>query len=1046
MTIKCPKCGADNPDETSFCGRCGAKLDMDAGPTQTMETSKQKLTTGSTFAGRYQIIEELGKGGMGKVYKAYDTKIREKIALKLLKPEIARDKETVERFSNELRFARKIRHKNVCQMFDLGEEKGSHFITMEYVPGEDLKSFIRRAAPLSTARTLSIAKQVCGGLSEAHKLGVVHRDLKPNNIMIDKEGNARIMDFGIARLLKEKGITDKGIMIGTPEYMSPEQVEARQVDQRSDIYSLGVILYEMVTGRVPFEGETPFSIGMKHKGEIPKNPKELNPQMPEDLSQVILKCLEKDPEKRLQSAGELRSELSRIENGIPTAKREMPQKTPPTSREITVQFTPRKILIPALIVMSAAVIAAVIWQLLPKKEPPPTPKIEDSIAVISFQNQTGDKAYDYLQEAIPNLLITNIENMGHFYVATWERMQDILEQMGKKDVKTIDRDLGFELCQREGIETIVLGSFIKAENIFATDVKVLDVETKKLLKSASSKGKGVDSILETQIDELCMEISETKSMDPEETEPIKTNIASVTTHSMEAYKYFIRGIENEDKFYFEEARRCLEKAVELDPTFAMAYFHLSYAYYWLGNTKAYMEAIEKAKTYSDKATHKERMWIKAFYALVKEDDRENAFRTLQQITEKYPKEKEAYYWLGVFYRAEGNYDKAVEEHKKTLNLDPNFGQAHNDLGYIYLDMGNFKKSLEHLKIYQSLNPEDANPFDSLGEVYFRMGRFEEAIAKYKEALEIKPGFGCELHIAYIFALQENHLKAMEWLERYISASHFQRSPRWGYYFKGFYHFLLGNLELALINLQEFEDQSKAAGDFTGRAWANFLKTFIYYERGDLELSQKYNGGWLNDLIKHYTMKNDVFHKFNYNFNLGLIEVAKGQFDSAKTRISQMKSLLSDLNPSDKEMGDYRYSMLQAELYLAEGSFEKAISAFKNTPPVTPPGLQFIDSLVNYNLPFLKDGLARAYEQKGDLDSAVSEYEKMFEFGPEKKERFLPHPKYHYRLAMLYEQKGWKGKAIEHYQKFLSLWKNADSGLAEIEEARKRLNKLNQDSP
>ncbi|GAI94407.1 unnamed protein product, partial [marine sediment metagenome] len=261
--------------------------------TKTLETPTEKLTRGSVFAGRYEIIEELGKGGMGRVYRVEDNKAKEEIALKLIKSEIAADKKTIERFRNELTTARKIRHKNVCGMYDLDEKNGTYYITMEYVPGEDLKSFIRRVGQLPVGKTISIAKQVCEGLSEAHRLGVVHRDLKPSNIMIDKEGNARIMDFGIARSIKGKGITGAGIMIGTPEYMSPEQVEGKEVDQRSDIYSLGVNLYEMVTGQVPFKGDTPFTIGMKHKSELPQNPKEINAQIPDDISRLILKCMEK---------------------------------------------------------------------------------------------------------------------------------------------------------------------------------------------------------------------------------------------------------------------------------------------------------------------------------------------------------------------------------------------------------------------------------------------------------------------------------------------------------------------------------------------------------------------------------------------------------------------------------------------------------------------------------------------------------------------------------------------------------------------------------
>ena len=238
MVTKCPKCHSDNPDTQSFCGDCGAQLgppkDIPA-QTKTIETPIHELSRGTTFAGRYEIIEELGTGGMGKVYRVEDKKINQEIALKLIKPEIAADKKTIERFGNELKTARMISHRHVCRMFDLGESQGSHYITMEYVPGQDLKGLIKQTGRLTSETAISIAEQVCEGLSEAHRLDFIHRDLKPSNIMIDRDGNARIMDFGIARSLKGKGITGAGVMIGTPEYMSPEQAEAKELDHRSDI-------------------------------------------------------------------------------------------------------------------------------------------------------------------------------------------------------------------------------------------------------------------------------------------------------------------------------------------------------------------------------------------------------------------------------------------------------------------------------------------------------------------------------------------------------------------------------------------------------------------------------------------------------------------------------------------------------------------------------------------------------------------------------------------------------------------------------------------
>jgi len=299
-------------------------------------------------------------------------------------------------------------------MFDLGETEGAHFITMEFVPGQDLKGLIRQSGQLAVGTTINIAKQICDGLTEAHKSGVVHRDLKPSNIMIDKEGDVRIMDFGIARSLEAKGITGAGVMIGTPEYMSPEQVEGKEVDQRSDVYTMGIILYEMVTGRVPFEGDTPFTIGMKHKGEVPKDPKELNAQIPEDLSSVIMRCLEKDKEQRYQSAGEARSELESIERGIPTTERAVPKRKPFTSKEITVQFNLKKLFIPALIFIAVVIFGFILWRVLPKKGAIPLPSDKSSVAVLPFEDLSPQQDQGYFCDGLADELInrlTKIESL-----------------------------------------------------------------------------------------------------------------------------------------------------------------------------------------------------------------------------------------------------------------------------------------------------------------------------------------------------------------------------------------------------------------------------------------------------------------------------------------------------------------------------------------------------------------------------------------------------------------------------------------------------------
>jgi serine/threonine protein kinase/tetratricopeptide (TPR) repeat protein len=856
----------------------------------------------------YKILEKLGEGGMGVVYKAEDTKLKRTVALKFLPPDLTRDSEAKERFIHEAQAASALDHPNICNIHEIDETaEGQMFICMACYEGQTVKEKIQRG-PLKVEEAVDIAMQVAQGLAKAHGQGIVHRDIKPGNLFVTEDGRVKILDFGLAKLAGQMRLTKTSTTMGTVAYMSPEQTRGEDVDQQTDIWSLGVVLYEMLTGQLPFKGDYEQAIVYSILNEEPRSINELKKGVPETLQVIVKKAVEKDSARRYKSTSQMLEHIEAMRVGL--AVREEPHFERKRRRR-----TARTMVISAAMVL-AVILTIVLVRHKQERVPGRIPIGRIPIGVMFFDNQTSENKYDYLRKVLADMLITDLSESKYLQVLTFPRMFEIQRSLGYEDMERIDAPVGFELCKLGGAHVMVVGSLMKSGETFVINAQVLDVDTKKQIDAYRVTGKSEDSILGHLVDDLTDKIKKGLEISLKEIRQEEKDITALTTTSLEAYKYYFTGREAAFRMYNQEAIDKLEKAVLLDSTFIEAYDALARQYYFIGeNTKA-LQIIEKVKSFSGKLAEGKLIEILSLEALLKEDW-DLAINYLKRLIRLNPDNIKAHNDLGmVYYQRKMMYDEGIAEFQKVLELDPQ-GVTHrasftyNVLGYAYLRKGDREKALGAFKKYVALLPNQAYPLDCLGEFYCSIGDYDRAIENLQRALELKPDFPLTyVNLGHTYSAKGMYTRARRSYERYLASPLSEAKQAEGHFYLGNLHFLKGEYDQALQECQralELNSQMIEPHWIQGLA---FVKQEVCPKAESKALAIK-------ALVEN--SKSEELNKYYYHL-LGELSLSKGLSQQALENFAKAANIMS----LDRTF----YVNALGEAYLKIGELKSAVEEFE----------------------------------------------------------------------------------------------------------------------
>jgi eukaryotic-like serine/threonine-protein kinase len=691
----------------------------------------------------YRILEQFGAGGMGVVYLAEDMKLGRKVAIKILSHEYTTNKDRLHRFEQEAAAASNLNHPNILTIHEVGDDDGRHYIATEYIDGVTLRRKLA-ASQLEAPQILDIAIQVASALEEAHAAGIVHRDIKPDNIMVRRNGYVKVLDFGLAKLTETVDRspldtesptrvlvqTDAGVVMGTSHYMSPEQARGKPVDARSDIWSLGVVIYEMVAGRTPFEGETSTDVIVAITQKEPPPLARFAPNVPAELEWIVMKALRKDRDERYQTIKELLTDLRRLKQrlefeaelersaapGSFSGSRISELAAPPTTPERAVPTAEKTISHVssaeyiangikrhkiAAAVVALLVVAATTSGLYLYKRNSKRLTDRDTVLLTDFVNTTGEPVFD---GTLKQALAVHLGQTPFLNLFPEDRVRETLRFMGRSPEDRITRDVGREICERQGIKAMLTGTIASIGSHYVVTLEAINPRSGDPIAreqvEAESKEKVLSS-LGTAVVNLRKRLGESLSSIQRYDVPIE----QATTSSLDALKAFAMGNEERAKGRERESYVLYKRAADLDPNFAMAHARIGVYYINQGQLETAKEWFEKAYALRDRVSERERLYLAEKYYNFVTGEMDKAVETLQTWARLYPDDFTPHNNLSLSYQVLGRYEDSVNEASEAVRLGPNNASARENLVQSFIALGRFDEAEQATRDFQKINPD-----------------------------------------------------------------------------------------------------------------------------------------------------------------------------------------------------------------------------------------------------------------------------------------------------------------------------------------------------